>query len=96
MTGGDRETCPLQLLRLVQDRPASSPPHHELPPPPPKPLALRIRYRVAGGHIHCRIFTAPSILDTFALAGELTFAKGEWPALRALLEPVAELLPEEP
>jgi hypothetical protein len=77
------ETTPEELLNLM------------IAPIESRPLAVRLRYRVLGGHVHCRVFTAPTIADTFVNTGELTFSVGEWPALRALLAPVAELLPED-
>jgi len=59
-----------------------------------RPLALRLRYRVLGGHVHCRWFTAPDPTEVFAKAGDLVFTVEEWPSLCALLAPVVELLPE--
>lgn len=62
--------------------------------PPPR-VALRIRWRVLGAHVHCRVLSAPTAAHTFALAGTLTFSADEWLAIVALLGRVAELLPED-
>jgi len=43
-------------------------------------LIFRLRYRQAGGHIHCRLFESPGPHQTFALNGTLTFDERSWPA----------------
>jgi len=60
-----------------------------------RPLAIRVRYEPVGGHVHCRLFTAPATTETFAKAGDLTFSEKEWPLVSARLATVAELLPED-
>jgi len=47
-------------------------------PRPPSPLRWKLRYRVRGGHVHVRVFTAPRGLS-FAKSGDLVFAAAEWP-----------------
>ncbi|HLX21671.1 MAG TPA: hypothetical protein VKR23_16110 [Gaiellaceae bacterium] len=59
------------------------------------PIALRLRYRQLGGHMHCRVFSARATDHTFGTAGDLVFAVEEWPAVRAVLERVIEILPIE-
>jgi len=64
-------------------------------------MILRLRHQLRGGHVHCRLFTArqgdrdPAAGPTFAKAGDLVFAVGEWPEVSAALGLVFELLPEE-
>lgn len=41
-------------------------------------VALRVRYEKCGGHIHCRVFSAPARNQTFAKNGELVFSEEEW------------------
>jgi len=65
-----------------------------------RPLAMRLRYRVLGSHVHCRLFTASSTLAFVPTgpggrsAGQLTFSIAEWPLVSARLATVAELLEE--
>jgi hypothetical protein len=58
-------------------------------------LVLRVRYQQAGGHVHCRVFSAPRAGTTFAKCGELVFSVGEWADVRARLEGVVEILEDE-
>lgn len=37
---------------------------------------FRVRFRIAGGHVHCRLFVAPRANSTFAKAGDFTLSKG--------------------
>jgi hypothetical protein len=45
-------------------------------------IAVRVKWRQLGGHVHCRIYTAalsgPTRGQTFGLAGELVFREDEW------------------
>lgn len=52
-------------------------------------VVIRLRYRILGGHVHCRLFTAPGWERTFAKCGDLTFAIKEWPAVCLALEQAA-------
>ena len=52
----------------------------------------RIRYRQAGGHVHCRLFSKPEGQATWAKCGDLVLATVEWPSLRAAF--TAEFLEE--
>lgn len=40
---------------------------------------LRLRYAKAGGHVHCRLFSARDPRQTYAKCGDLTFSEDEWP-----------------
>ena len=42
-----------------------------------KPHEYRIRYQLAGGHVHCRVFSRPKGQDTFAKCGDLTISASE-------------------
>lgn len=53
-------------------------------------LHLRIRYALAGGHVHCRLFTGPDV-DHLALAGELNERVESWVAFRRAL-PTADFV----
>jgi hypothetical protein len=55
---------------------------------------IRIRFRQLGGHVHCRVFTAPGPDRTFAKNGDLIFDERKWPDVREKLSRVCELLPE--
>ena len=55
---------------------------------------MRIRYKKLGGHIHCRVFTAPWPDQTFAKVGELVFDEREWPDVRDMLR-TAQLVKED-
>lgn len=38
---------------------------------------FRVRFAVAGGHVHCRLFAAPNRRDpTFAKCGDFTVCRG--------------------
>lgn len=58
------------------------------------PRVLRIRYRILGGHVHCRLFVAPDPDTTFAPCGALVFSLEEWPDVCELLSLAVEILPE--
>jgi hypothetical protein len=51
-------------------------------------LLFRVRYRVLGGHVHCRVFVAwdRASQPTWALSGELVFRVDEWDAAQPALE----------
>lgn len=40
---------------------------------------IRVRYEKRGGHVHCRLFTARAVNQTFANCGTLVFSEDEWP-----------------
>jgi hypothetical protein len=61
----------------------------------PPDVFFRLRYQLLGGHVHCRLFTAPRREGTFAKAGDLVFSVREWPTVRTALELVIEILPED-
>lgn len=44
-------------------------------------LHVRLRYRLAGGHVDCRVYIGADV-DHLALAGELTLRVEEWIAFR--------------
>lgn len=43
-----------------------------------KDYEYRVRCQLAGGHIHCRVFSRPKGQDTFAKCGDLTISASEW------------------
>jgi hypothetical protein len=58
---------------------------------------IRIRYKILGGHVHCRVFTGLEHGHTFAKCGDLVFTLEEWKAkVQADLGNIADVLPEEP
>lgn len=40
-------------------------------------MIFRIRFRVAGGHVHCRLFSAKSAEFTFACCGSFVVNRGK-------------------
>ncbi len=56
-------------------------------------MVMRIRHHTLGGHVHCRVFTAPERHMTDAKCGDLVFRVEEWAAVVALLSAV-EFVPE--
>lgn len=40
---------------------------------------IRVRWEKRGGHVHCRLFTARAVNQTFANCGDLVFSVEEWP-----------------
>lgn len=56
----------------------------------PAPKRMRLRYKSFGGHVHGRLFSADG-----AKHGDVTFDEREWPAIRAALEHVMDVLPED-
>ena len=59
-------------------------------------IAIRLRYRVLGGHVHCRLFTATAKHLTFAKSGDLVFRVEEWDAVCAAAAKAGiELVPED-
>ncbi len=48
-------------------------------------MHTRIRYKIMGGHVHCRVFVGESADLTHALAGDLCFRRPEWEAFKLLL-----------
>lgn len=45
---------------------------------------FRIRFEIAGGHVHCALFAGKATNQTFAKCGDFTVRKGE--EFRDLLE----------
>lgn len=58
-------------------------------------MIIRLRFRWLGGHVHCRLFTAREVNQTFAKCGNLVFDEREWPAVKAQFERIGEVLPED-
>lgn len=58
-------------------------------------VVMRLRYRILGGHVHCRLFTAKAWEQTFAKCGDLTFSIEEWAAVCLALEEAAvDIVPD--
>jgi hypothetical protein len=57
-------------------------------------VELRVYYATAGGHVHCRVFTASAAHLPFAKSGDLVFSVAEWPAALALLTRIADVRAE--
>lgn len=62
---------------------------------PDKGVHIRVRYRAEGGHVHCRVFTAPRKELTHAKNGDLVFSREEWVAVWDALRAIADVIPEE-
>ena len=39
-------------------------------------MVFRVRFEIAGGHVHCAVFCAPGRNMTFAKMGDLCVSKG--------------------
>lgn len=52
-------------------------------------MIFRIRFRVAGGHVHCRLYVAAEARYTFAKCGDFTVGRG--PEFIALCEAFAKV-----
>lgn len=57
-------------------------------------MVFRVRYKLLGGHYHCRIFSAKASDQTFAKMGEVVLRENEFDAFKKCM--IAEFLPEEP
>lgn len=55
-------------------------------------MHLRIRYRVAGGHVHCRVFSGKASNMTHGKNGDLVFDVQEWETVKPALELIAEVI----
>lgn len=42
-------------------------------------MHMRIYWAKAGGHVHCRVFTATNPTSTGTKSGDLVFNQVEWP-----------------
>lgn len=40
-------------------------------------MIFKMRFRVLGEHVHCRLFSAPRIDTTFAMCGTIVVRRGE-------------------
>lgn len=49
-------------------------------------MVMRLRYKQFGGHVHCRLFTAPAVGQTYAKCGDLVFSEEEWNDVHVLFE----------
>lgn len=58
-------------------------------------MIIRFRHRLAGAHVHCRVFTS---LDgvTFAKCGDLVFAESEWSYVMLKLGNRVQFVPDGP
>ncbi len=54
---------------------------------------MRVYYAKAGGHYHCRVFTAKASNLTHANCGTLVFVEEEWEGVQRLMQG-AEFVPE--
>ena len=45
-------------------------------------MIFRVRWQKRGGHIHTRVFSAPTRDGTFAKLGDLTFDERDWDGFR--------------
>jgi hypothetical protein len=57
-------------------------------------MHLRLYYRQLGGHVHCRLFSAPQKGVTHAKNGDLVFDEVEWPAVCEAFSRIADVKPE--
>lgn len=48
-------------------------------------MIIRIRYAHEGGHFHCRVFTSPASILTFAKCGDVVFDEREWEEVKQIL-----------
>lgn len=58
-------------------------------------MHLRLRYKVAGGHVHCRLFVGKRKELTHGKAGDLVFDVDEWPEVRGSFETIGDVEPED-
>lgn len=49
-------------------------------------MVWRIRFRVHGGHVHCRLFGAPQANRTYAWCGDFTVRKEEFASLQTAFQ----------
>jgi hypothetical protein len=54
----------------------------------------RVRYKAAGGHIHCRVFSRPHGQETWAKCGDLTISATEMASFQAAFKS-ADFLEED-
>lgn len=52
-------------------------------------MIFRVRFEVAGGHVHCALFCAPRPNTTFAKCGDFTVRRGE--EFVALMDAMAKI-----
>ena len=57
---------------------------------------IRIRYKKAGGHYHCRLFTTQTANGTYANCGALVFDENEFPGVQAKLSQCEWINDEDP
>jgi hypothetical protein len=58
-------------------------------------MVFRLRYDVRGGHVHCRLFQATSVGQTWQKNGDITFDEKGWAAFSALINGRIEMIPED-
>ena len=58
---------------------------------------IRIRYKILGGHVHCRVFTAEAQELTYGKCGDLIFGVKEWLSggVKDALARIAQVIEEE-
>lgn len=54
-------------------------------------MTLRITWYPLFTHVHCTVFTGPTLATAHATSGELCVRVEDWPALRAKLATIATL-----
>lgn len=57
-------------------------------------ISIRAYWTVAGGHVHVRVFSAPTPTATGGRNGVLVFTVTEWPHAKAELEKIATVRPD--
>lgn len=58
-------------------------------------MIIRLRYKLLGGHVHCRLFTSKAKNMTFAKCGDLVFSVTERDDVRDMLHSAVEILADE-
>lgn len=48
-------------------------------------MIWKVRYQVAGGHVHCALFSAPGVGRTYAKCGDLVVRVEEFPQFKILM-----------
>lgn len=54
-------------------------------------MHTRIRYEIAGGHVHCGVFVGDAADHTHGKAGDLVLRRDEWEAFKLLRDRIPEL-----
>lgn len=49
-------------------------------------VIMKVKHKLQGAHVHCRVFTRLDVGDTWSKCGDLVFREAEWNEIQVTFE----------